>query len=158
MRTDSGRPRDVRSNALWGRRGESRSNALWGKGKRGALVLTALVAVLAVPMAGASTSDDQVSAMVPTKLLTDAVANPLKTFDVVVQGRGKIKSADVANTVRSDNGKVKKTFLTITGVSTTITGKDLLKLARDSKISAITPDVKVKTSGYEDSLMWADTV
>src|SRR5919197_2531878 len=159
MRTDSGRPEGVRGNALWGRRGESRSNALWGKGKRGAVALMALVAVLAVPMAGiASSNDDQVSAVVPKFLINDALANPAKTFDVIVQGRGKIKSSDVGQEVRSENGNVKKAFLTLSGVSASVTGKDLLKLARSSKVSAITPDVKVKAAAYEDSLMWADTV
>src|SRR5256714_14993732 len=101
MRTDSGRPGDVRTNALWGRRRESRSNALWGKGKRGAVTLMALVAVLAVPMAGvASSSDDQVSAVVPASLINNAQANPDQTFDVIVQGRGKIKSNDVGKEVQ----------------------------------------------------------
>jgi serine protease AprX len=123
------------------------------------VALMALVAVLAVPMAGvASSTDDQVSAVVPKFLINDALANPAKTFDVIVQGRGKIKSSDVGQEVRSENGNVKKAFLTLSGVSASVTGKDLLKLARSSKVSAITPDVKVKAAAYEDSLMWADTV
>src|SRR2546429_4378251 len=56
---DSGKRNEERSSALWGtggnRGGETRSSALWGKGGRG--FVTALVAMLAVSVPLASSSD-----------------------------------------------------------------------------------------------------
>src|SRR5919201_964521 len=118
MRQDGTLRRDVRGNALWGRRGESRSNALWGSGKRG-IVLTALAAML------------------------------------VVQGDKDSKGAQ--DDVQSGGGSVKKRFLTIAGVSATLSGADLVKLAKYPHVTAITPDAKVKASAYEDSTMWQDS-
>src|ERR687886_513022 len=86
MRQDRTLRRDVRGNALWGRRGESRSNALWGSGKRG-IVLTALAAMLVVPVAGsAALGVPSSSAVVPKSLLAQATANPAQQFNVIVQG------------------------------------------------------------------------
>src|ERR671937_1165970 len=118
MRQDGTLRRDVRGNALWGRRGESRSNALWGSGKRG-IVLTALAAMLVVP--------------------------------------GDKDSKGAQDDVQSGGGSVKKRFLTIAGVSATVSGADLVKLAKYPHITAITPDVKVQSAGYEDSTMWQDS-
>src|ERR671936_145017 len=92
MRQDRTLRGDVRGNALWGRRGESRSNALWGSGKRG-IVLTALAAMLVVPMASsAAPGVPAKSAVVPQSLLALAAASPTKMFDVIVQGDESSKS------------------------------------------------------------------
>src|SRR5919197_2135404 len=155
MRQDRTLRRDVRGNALWGRRGESRSNALWGSGKRG-IVLTALAAMLVVPMASsAAPGVSDGSAIVPKSLLTQAVANPLQQFNVIGQGDKGAKGAQ--DDTSYNGGKVKKRFLTIAGVSASISGANLLKLAKYSHVTAITPDAKVKASAYEDSTMWQDS-
>src|SRR5436190_13107349 len=106
MRHDRSIRRGVRANALWGRRGESRSNALWGSGKRGMITL-ALAAMLVVPVAGSAsstTNSDGKDAIVPNSLLVKAAANPLQTFDVIVQGDKGSSSSDVADEVRKENG------------------------------------------------------
>jgi serine protease AprX len=155
MRQDRTLRGDVRGNALWGRRGESRSNALWGSGKRG-IVLTALAAMLIVPMASsAAPGVPGKSAIVPTSLLAQAAANPLQQFDVIVQGDSGSKGAQ--DDVKNGGGKVKKRFLSVAGVSASVSGKDLLKLARYPHVTAITPDARVKASAYEDSTMWQDS-
>jgi serine protease AprX len=148
----------IRANALWGRRGESRSNALWGSGKRGMITL-ALAAMLVVPMASSASSGDGKSggAIVPNSLLAKAAANPLQMFDVVVQGDKKSSSADVANEVQSEHGTSMKRFMSVDGVQASISGKDLLKLARHPHITAITPNIAVHTTSYEDNTMWQDT-
>src|ERR671932_1882006 len=155
MRQDRSLRGDVRGNALWGRRGESRSNALWGSGKRG-IVLTALAAMLVVPVAGsAALGVPNSSAVVPKSLLAQATANPAQQFNVIVQGDKDSKGAQ--DDVQNGGGSVKKRFLTIAGVSATLSGADLVKLAKYPHVTAITPDAKVKASAYEDSTMWQDS-
>ena len=159
MRHDRSLQRGIRANALWGRRGESRSNALWGSGKRSMITL-ALAAMLVVPMASSASSSDSGKnngAVVPNSLLAKATANPLQMFDVIVQGDKKSSSSDVANEVQSEHGNGMKRFMSVAGVQTSISGKDLLKLARHPHISAITPNVAVHTTSYEDNTMWQDT-
>src|SRR3954467_7703321 len=120
MRQDRTLRGDVRGNALWGRRGESRSNALWGSGKRG-IVLTALAAMLVVPVAGsAALGVPGKSAVVPQSLLAQAAASPTKQFDVIVQGDKGAKGAQ--DDVKNGNGKVKKRFLSVAGVSASLSG------------------------------------
>src|SRR4051794_6785252 len=158
MRHDRSLRGGIRANALWGRRGESRSNALWGSGKRG-MIMLALAAMLIVPMAGSASSGDDkgTSALVPTSLLAKAAANPLQMFDVVVQGDKKSSSSDVAKETQSEHGNSMRSFMSIAGVQASISGKDLLKLARHSHITAITPNVAVHTTSYEDNTMWQDS-
>src|SRR5437762_5800359 len=158
MRQDRTIRRGVRANALWGRRGESRSNALWGSGKRGMITL-ALAAMLVVPVAGSasSTNSDGKNAIVPDSLLAKAAANPLQTFDVIVQGDKGSSSSDVADEVRKENGNGMRRFMSVSGVEASDSGKDLLKLARNSHITAITPNVAVHTSEYQDNTMWQDS-
>src|SRR6266536_6650026 len=142
MRQDRTLRRDVRGNALWGRRGESRSNALWGSGKRG-IVLTALAAMLVVPMASsAAPGVPGNSAVVPTSLLAQAAANPTQQFDVIVQGDKDSKGAQAD--VKNSGGNVKKQFLTVSGVSASLSGAQILKLAKNPHLTAITLEVKVK--------------
>ncbi len=155
MRQDRTLRRDVRGNALWGRRGESRSNALWGSGKRG-IVLTALAAMLVVPMASsAALGVPGNSAVVPTSLLAQATANPTQQFDVIVQGDKDSKSA--GDEVKNGNGNVKRQFVSVAGVSASLSGADLVKLSKNAHVTAITLDVKVKAAAYEDSTMWQDS-
>jgi serine protease AprX len=119
------------------------------------------VAAFVVPMASASdggnSSNSGQSAIVPPNLLSQAQANPDQNFDVIVQSvRGKSSDA-AADELKSENGNVKRKFASISGVSASISGKDLLKLARHPGVMAITPDVKVKASAYENAEMWRDT-
>src|SRR3954454_19763535 len=160
MRHDRRLHRGMRGNALWGRRGESRKNALWGSGKRGMITL-ALAAMLIVPMAGSASSiksgSGKVAAFVPDNLLAEAAASPMKQFDVIVQGTRDRNSSDTGKEVTSGNGKLKLKFATVDGVQASISGKDLLKLASNSHVSAITRNVPVRATAYEDSTMWQDS-
>ena len=159
MRQDRSIRRGVRANALWGRRGESRSNALWGSGKRGMLML-ALAAMFVVPVAGSASSGKSGggdSAVVPNSLLTAAAANPLQMFDVIVQGTKDRSVSDTGKEVTNESGKLKRSFLSLNGVQASISGKDLLKLARNSHVAAITRNVPVQATAYEDATMWMDS-
>jgi serine protease AprX len=151
--------RGVRANALWGRRGESRSNALWGTGKRGWVTL-ALAAMLVVPVAGSASTGNggkDGGAFVPPSLLAKAAANPLQTFDVIVQGDKGSSSSDVSSAVSKENGHGMRSFMSIAGVQASISGKDLLKLSRHPHIVAITRNAPVTTAEYQDSTMWQDS-
>jgi serine protease AprX len=92
--------------------------------------------------------------VVPTALLAQAQANPNATFNVIVQGKQGSKSGDIASDVAGENGKARKAFRSIPGVAATITGKDLLKLAKHDRVLAITSDQPVRTTSYEDAEMW----
>src|SRR5919202_1254703 len=159
MRTDKGFRGDTRSSALWGRRGESRSSALWGRGGRGALTVFALALVFVVPMVGSAASGpgSDGSAYVPTSLLTTAAANPAQDFHVIVQGQRGNSSADVAKEVAGASGRVKRSFFSVNGVSADLKGAQLVALAHNSHVGAITPDVSLQKAGYENAEMWRDT-
>src|SRR6266498_5044233 len=159
MRQDRTIRRGVRASALWGRRGESRSNALWGSGKRGMITL-ALAAMLVVPVAGSASSLNSGpgnTAVVPNSLLAQAAANPLQMFDVIVQGDKSSSSAAVADEVQSENGQGLRRFMSVQGVEASISGKDLLRLASHPHVVAITPNVAVHTSEYQDATMWLES-
>ena len=112
--------------------------------------------MLVVPVAGsAALGVPGSSAVVPQSLLARAAANPTKQFNVIVQSNRGSKTAQ--DDVQAGGGKVKKRFLTIAGVSASVSGADILKLAKYPHVAAITPDVKVKSAGYADSTMWQDS-
>ena len=135
MRNDRGlRTEGTRSSALWGRgsRSERRSSALWGRrGGRSAVVLSALVAALLIPVAGIAGNGNGTGyanigttrAVVPASLLAAATASPNLYFNVIVQGSKGTSSGDVENDVKnSNNGEVKRTFKSLSATSVRLTG------------------------------------
>jgi serine protease AprX len=143
----------VRTSALWGKpaKGDKRASALWGKGGRG--FFSALVITLALAAPAASTAhaneEHELDAYVAPALYEAAKADPKRVFDVIVQGDAEERSAAVARHVRSvGNGKnhglgVTRRFATIAGVSAKLTGKQILKLAGDDDIFAITENAPI---------------
>ncbi|MFL5980239.1 MAG: hypothetical protein ACJ74R_00835, partial [Gaiellaceae bacterium] len=93
----------------------------------------------------------------PDSLLAAAAASPLQLFDVVVQGTRDRTVSDTGKEVTNENGKLKRSFLTVSGVQASISGKDLLKLAQNSHVAAITRNVPVRAMGYQDSTMWMES-
>jgi len=141
----------TRGSALWGRGGrDERSSALWGRGGRSATLLTIALAFLLLPAAGLAERD--IRAVVPADLLAEADANPNATFAVIVQGD------KVADRVENGKGKLKRAFRSVNGAAATVTGEQLLDLARDSHVAVITRDSAVRTSAYEDNEIWRDAV
>ena len=125
------------------------------------MITLALAAMLVVPVAGSASSGKSDpggnGALVPASLLANAAANPLQMFDVIVQGDKGSSSSAVADEVNKENGSSMQRFMSVDGVEASISGKDLLKLARHPHVSAITPNVAVHTSAYEDATMWQDS-
>jgi serine protease AprX len=126
------------------------------------MITLALAAMLVVPVAGSASSGSNSGpgegyAVVPASLLANAAANPLASFDVIVQGDKDSSSSRVADEVRKENGNSKRRFMSVHGVQASLTGAQLLKLAKNSHIVAITPNVGVHVASYEDSTMWQDS-
>jgi serine protease AprX len=95
-------------------------------------------------------------AFVPTSLVAAAKASPDKYFDVIVRGKPGESSASIASKFPKDGalGKVKKAFYSVNGVSGSITGKNLLKLAADNHVFAIVADQNLRLSGIEESQLF----
>ena len=145
--------RGVRASALWGsgKRGGSgsRSNALWGSGKRRTAVLATLALVVLVPL-GASASPsklDAPGAYVTPSLLSAAQANAAGNFNVIVQGKGGNQAAKAVAAVLGLAKKQVKDLRSIDGVAVELNGAQLLALASDKHVSAVTLDARVRLSG-----------
>src|SRR5436305_2683247 len=160
-----------RSNALWGRgsRGESRSNALWGRGGRRAGAVVATFTVVFAMAASATAAcigggngngnggGASLKSYVPNTLLSAIQQNPKQSFDVILQGDRKQKAhgfiqkilQDTSGNASDENiaaGQVKKEFLSVDGARLTLTGKQILRLAKKGVAQAIVPNDTVKMS------------
>jgi serine protease AprX len=149
MRT-GGQRRDVRASALWGsgKRGTgSRSNALWGSGKRRTALLATLVLTLVVPLgASAGPGAKGIAAFVAPGLLTSAQSRPADKFSVIVQGKGGNQAAHAVADVLGLSLKAARTFSSIDGVAIDLTGAQIVTLAADKHVTAITADSRVRLS------------
>lgn len=140
-----------------------RANALWGKGKKLTLVLATLLVALVALSAGEVGRADAAKqpAYASRGLLDEAAANPGGLFDVIVQAAKDGKSSDVAKEIaevqHSDpvhGSKLKRQFVSIAGTSATLSGKQILKLAKKDWIGSITRDPKVALTSYSSSQIW----
>jgi serine protease AprX len=143
-----GKRQDVRASALWGsgKRGTgSRSNALWGNGKRRTALLATLVLTLVVPLgASAVPGPKGVQAFVAPGLLSSAQNNPANTYSVIVQGKGGNQAAHAVADVLGLSLKAARTFSSIDGVAVDLTGAQILAIAADKHVIAITADSRVR--------------
>ncbi len=141
---------DVRASALWGsgKRGDgSRSNALWGNGKRRTALLATLALTLVVPLgASAGGGSKDIQAFVAPGLLSSAQSNPANTFSVIVQGKGGNQAAHAVADVLGLSVKAARTFSSIDGVAVDLTGAQILAVASDKHVTAITADARVRLS------------
>jgi serine protease AprX len=179
MRHSRATNRSDRSNALWGRgsQGETRSNALWGRGGRRAGVTLAMVAMFATAsVAGAALRDNgsgggqygNLKAYVPDTLLSAIEQSPTQSFDVILQGdrkqgaRGFVQKILADQSGSSDenvqSGNVKQLFTSIDGAQLTLTGKQILRVAKNGIAQSIVPNEAVKTSSYSNNQGWASAV
>jgi serine protease AprX len=149
---------DVRASALWGsgKRGTgSRSNALWGNGKRRTALLATLVLTLVVPLgASAVPGPKVVQAFVAPGLLSSAQSSPANTFSVIVQGKGGNQAAHAVADVLGLSLKAARTFSSIDGVAVDLTGAQILAVASDKHVTAITADSRVRLSGATSYEKW----
>ncbi len=160
MRT-GGQRRDVRASALWGsgKRGSgSRGNALWGSGKRRTALLATLALMLTVPLGASAvpgaTKSEQAEAFVAPDLMTSASARPADTFAVIVQGKAGNQAAHAVADVLGLSLKTVRDLRSIDGVAVELTGAQILALAADKRVTAITADARVRLSGGQSSQKW----
>jgi serine protease AprX len=161
MRPVSGTKGNLRASALWGKKtkGEARASALWGKPGRGFAALLAAFVALSVPIAApAADSNPAQGALVPNGLLAKAQAHPTKVYRVIVQAKPGKSSREVARVVNGvvakHPGKAKglnRQFSSVAGVAATLTGQQLVELAKQKGVLAITRDRKVAASGQFSS-------
>ena len=172
-----------RSNALWGRgsRGEARSNALWGRGGRRAGAVVAMVATVAVFAAAASAGSGNgfgkargnhagLKAYVEDSLLAAIQQNPKGTFDVILSGSPKGRSAGFVNSIVADNSgassdesfsknSIRKQFNAINGLQASLPGKVILRLAKRGVVTSIMANETVQRSAVQlplsNSQLWA---
>jgi serine protease AprX len=158
-----------RSNALWGRgsRGEHRSNALWGRGGRRAGIVVSMVVSAAFAAAatagngnsGTSGKSLALKAYVQDTLVSAVQQNPKQSFDVILQGNPGGKTNGFLQKVLSDNSgsadeqlrasDVRQQFNAINGFQATLTGKQILKLAKGGLVTSILPNETVKQTGVQ---------
>jgi serine protease AprX len=147
MRQDRGSHEGLRWSALWGKpgKGESRSSALWGKGGRGFLATLVLVIALGAPTASAETGSSSFKAYTTPGLLAEAQATPSGTFDVILTTNDRPRGwlAKQIASFESARAKVRKQFVSINGVAARLTGRQVLTLARDGHVEAITWDAPI---------------
>jgi serine protease AprX len=141
--------------------GQSRRSALWrrrrgDKRARAAAVLVLGAAALTVPLTAIADNHER-DAYVETSLLASAERNPSALFRVIVQGEDGTDTARIAGEVTSrldHNGtsrdRVTGRFASITGVAATLTGKQVLELAGDGSIDAITRDAPMAPAAASD--------
>ena len=161
-----------RSNALWGRgsRGEARSNALWGRGGRraGAAVLTTVAAFtmlaavsVASPGSGKSGAANHsgLKAYVEDSLLAAVQQDPKQKFDVILQGVPGQKSSGFLTKVMSDTSgssdehvskaDVRAQFNAIDAFQATLSGKVILRLAKQGLVRSVMANETVKKTAVQ---------
>jgi serine protease AprX len=164
-------PGSVRQSALWGKpsKGEHRASALWGKGGRGLLATFVLTAAFSAPVAATASPSSadadsgnygrKLTAFVSQDLLDAARTNPRQTFKVIVQSRGSVGSVasdvdEAADETATRRDALRRRFSRMGSVSAELTGRAILRLARQKNVLAITSDAPVVLSGYSNSEAW----
>jgi serine protease AprX len=105
------------------------------------------VLTLVVPLgASAGPGPKSITAFVAPGLLTSAQSRPADKFSVIVQGKGGNQAAHAVADVLGLSLKTARTFSTIDGVAVDLTGTQIVTLAADKHVTAITADSRVRLS------------
>ncbi len=159
----TGKRAEQRSSALWGtgnRGGETRSNALWGKGGRG--FVTALVAMLAISVPLAASSDgnsgrgnnDNKTYVSPVlKQMENGRGNPKVSVIITADPTLDTSLGQVKSLIARSGLGINKNLGLVNGFSIDLPVKKIDDLANIQGLT-ITPDAAVHTSGYTSSQLW----
>jgi serine protease AprX len=145
---------DERNSALWGTGSRDGDPRAARPGLRLAVLVASLAAIIAFPATAVAAN---LSAFVPQQLMANAQASPTATFDVIVQGRPGQNSASIAKDFGGVAGQTKRAFYSINGVAGSLTGAQLVKLAQNNHVLAITPDVLLGSTSYSSQEVWRAT-
>src|SRR4051794_11287654 len=148
-RDNGGTHSGTRSSALWGtgnRGGDSRANALWGKGGRGFAAILAVLAITAIPLAGASSNRNAGATYVDPYLIAKANTDPNSLVKVLIQSDEGLSNArnayqDAANS--GDNEQLRRELRIVGSVAVTLKARKVLVLARTPGLT-ITNDSRIK--------------
>jgi serine protease AprX len=132
---------------------------LWGRGgrKAGALVATVAVALAlaAAAAAGAGNgSSNGVKAHVDASLLSAAEQDPGQTFDVIVEGDKQGNSTGLVKQLVGDSAfggstvQIRQQFSSIDGLQASLTGQQILSLAKRPYVTEIVANEGVAASWY----------
>jgi subtilisin family serine protease len=107
----------------------------------------------AAPKAGSDTPS------VPDRLLNSAKSHPDAKFRVIVQSSKSTNQAvtrvRAAIAGRPGNAKgITHRFAVLGGVAAELTGRQLVALAHDASVEAITPDARIRMAGYTNNQQW----
>jgi serine protease AprX len=119
------------------------------------MTVVAVFAMASVAGAGNSGNDSSGSgpsdlkAFVTTDLRSAIAQNPSQTFDVIVQGDKKGNANGFYKKLAGDHygGNIRQQFNSIVGVQATLTGKDILALAKKSYVTSIVANETAHSSG-----------
>ena len=168
-----------RANALWGRGGRQGSRGRM-RPAIGSIAVLAATAALALPAAGVAAGTPTFGglSLTPTgavalphfggatgptmtsALMKKVQTHPNQTFKFIVLGTKGAKGTDLAQVIAGGGfGKDVHAFSSIPGVSATISGAQLQRLALlyPKLLQSITLDKPVQTAGYQDAQMWTDS-
>src|ERR671924_839248 len=156
MRTGGCRAEE-RASALWGSKRDngSRGNALWGSKRRTAL-LTTLALAFVLPLgaaAGVGSGKTVNDSFVTPSLLDAARAHSGDTFAVIVQGKAGNQAAHALADLAGDKKGVRG-LRSIDGLAVQLTGAQILTLAVDKRVNAITPDAPMRLSANSSNEKW----
>jgi serine protease AprX len=95
-----------------------------------------------------------IDAALSAGLLSEALANPNRTFNVIVQGTDDQRTSEVKKEVASveeGDGAI-ETFDVINGVTAGLTGEEIVELAQRGNVLAISEDAQVVLAGASELL------
>jgi len=100
---------------------------------------------------------DNLKSYIPFTLLSAIQQNPAQSFDVILQGDRKGNSHGFIKKIVADksgsgdenvqSGNVKQEFMSVDGAQLTLTGKQILRIAKNGIAQSIMPNETVKMSG-----------
>jgi serine protease AprX len=147
-----------------GRERESRANVLWGGGERRLALITAVVSLLLFALLGGRLGGADAApreAYISPSLKAEAQARPDALFDVIVQARKGKRADDVLGDIErttkeapANGAALGRKFLSIEGASATLTGAQIMRLAKRGNIESITRDSKVELTSFSSSQLW----
>jgi len=113
---------------------------------------------------------DNLKSYVPDALLSAIQQNPEQSFDVIVQGDPKQKAHGFIQKLLADksgssdenvqSGNVKQEYTSIDGAQLTLTGKQILRVAKNGIAQSIVPNgaVAAQGTGYSNPQGWASAI
>jgi serine protease AprX len=108
-----------------------------------------------VPLGASAVPGPKVTqAFVAPGLLSSAQSSPANTFSVIVQGKGGNQAAHAVADVLGLSLKAARSFSSIDGVAVDLTGAQILAVASDKHVTAITTDSRVRLSAASTNEKW----